>query len=68
MAAEEDPQGKAVIQEHDIDEATGQIMYDVCEHCNFDSHICHGCGTPLTHSGHEKVNDVWRLHGTRCVD
>lgn len=44
-------------------------MYDNCSKCDHDDHICGGCGTPLTHSGHERTeSDGYFYHGTRCVD
>lgn len=46
----------------------GVPRYELCERCNYHQHICGGCGTHLTHSGHELKDGQYILHGTRCVD
>lgn len=40
----------------------GRPMYEQCQACDTDSHICHGCGEPLIHSGHEGKNG--KLHNS----
>lgn len=54
--------------EQDDDLIDGRPRYESCDRCNYADHICPGCGQDLTHSGHERVNGVWRIHGTSCVD
>lgn len=46
----------------------GQPRYMHCNRCNYDDHVCPGCGEPLSHNGLELADGEWRKHGTRCVD
>ena len=54
---------------------TDQGCYWCCVDCNHDTHICPGCGTPLSHLGNERTTQmtkagqitVWRPH-RRCTD
>lgn len=47
-----------IVTSHDIDEETGKKMYEVCDYCNYDRHLCHWCGEYLTHSGHD-TEDIY---------
>lgn len=46
----------------------GVPRYESCDKCNYDDHICGGCGEYLTHSGHVLEDGEYVLHGTSCVD
>lgn len=46
-------------------DSRAERMYDACDQCNYDNHVCPGCGENLSHSGHQ-YNGT--LHGSRCVD
>ena len=34
----------------------GPYLYEVCDKCNYNKHICHFCGDDLTHSQDVGVN------------
>lgn len=46
----------------------GTHRYDHCNACNYDTHICGGCGQDLSHDGLEHLKDGrWAKH-EGCTD
>ena len=42
-----------LIASDSIDPQTGRKMYEVCDSCNYERHVCHACGESLSHSEHD---------------
>lgn len=43
-------------------------MYELCDKCDTHTHICPGCGEPLTHSGHEGGAKIHNAKRPYCYE
>jgi hypothetical protein len=50
-----------MIRATDVDPETGKHYFELCDRCNYDRHLCHFCGEPLSHDGYQfdgQLHDV----------